>query len=386
MKTFRKNFIKVILVLTISTFIIQLHKVNVEAESTLQTNKEEKEKLRFKVYPPLINEEVIKEDTPKVEREITIESKLPQNFSPEFEYRYYETDFALKERKDSEFLKKITKIKESGPNDKLKLKLTIDTTDLSYKSHSFLLGVVISDESDKNSVSNSIELAVPIQLTINKKGEENPIPEVYFDSLNKNNFGNSELNFKVRVSNSSEKILKFGGEVLVVDEDDTILATRPIKTDSSVLLPNENIVNDISIKSYDDSSMGLIKNYKVLVRGTVNNQTHIKSKSFDLRVIPQQTIIILIALIITLLLFFSILFINRNRVFNFKIKSSKNKSYAENKKNSLKKERKVKKVKQKMHLPQKNSKKSKSNPKTPKKFDDISLYHIEKADLTEGND
>lgn len=224
-----------------------------------------------------------------------------RNFeSPSYEIGLFESDYSFQNFKDSPTLKAIFSEKGDVSASKIVIDTKFDIKSLEDKTYFFVLKIILYSNSSSGELKNQVEVNIPCLLTVSKDpGSANPKPDFALDPSRKVYFNSDGITVKTQILNQSDKLIDFGGEVIVFDSSNTILYSESINTDNNSILPPKTS----KLKELKDVSLpkrGFLPYFgkvNLAIRGTVNGQRHIETEKISIIIIPYQLILITIAFI-----------------------------------------------------------------------------------------
>lgn len=220
--------------------------------------------------------------------------------NPKVVFNYYETDIKIKNRTESALFKETIKISTRKESDKLILDTQIDTKNLEDKTYFFLLEILLQTVEKKDSIHSNVGVGIPIQLTVNKTKEStNPKPDIAIKPNRKLYFEETKGVVQSQLINQSDKLIEFGGEILLVDDKNTILYSEIIAPENNLLEAKQAFQKSTHIPRLPKK--GIFPYYgkvSFLIRGSINNERHIETKKVSVFILPYQLIIALVGSVI----------------------------------------------------------------------------------------
>jgi hypothetical protein len=255
-----------------------------------------RDEIGISITPPLIKKEL--DDGEILFQEFKINFVNIKN--PKLTFNYFETDVKQKKKTESTLLKEIIKINAKKESDTIILDTQFDTVNLKDKTYFFLLEVLLQTEGESESIHSNLGVGIPIMLTVNKtKESKNPKPDIVIKPRKSIYFAMNNESVQSQLINQSDKLIEFGGEILVLDDKNTILYSERISPEDSLLSPKQAYQKFTQIPELPKK--GIFPYYgkvSFAIRGAINSERHIETKRVSVWILPYQLILAVIGSIV----------------------------------------------------------------------------------------
>lgn len=290
------NSIKRVLVSLIFACLLFLQNP-IQAQNTNQ--------IGVKVSPAILEYNVMQGEKIKDQIKFEVINSSDKNI----EVKFLEASNNSAQYEPSDLFQDITKIKYN-PDRKI-FDIHIDTNDLIDKTYFFGISFFLNNIKENSGQKENLNVIIPVILTVNKNKESiNPIPQ-YSLEVNRNVvFSREDLQIHFVEKNNSSKVIRSGGEIIILAYDGTILYSEGVSAEKGKLLPgaiHSKIISPPTLVSQYTNSLPYIGKIKIYYRGTINYERHIETPFKEVYIIPWQYIVFSVTMALTIYLILRIL-------------------------------------------------------------------------------